>query len=97
MIGVGSGSWLQVLVNSGIRLVLMVGVYLWYGLPLTTSLLLAPLGIIALLGFGMTLSLLLTPLSLLYNDVQQMLGMALTLWFFFICTRFAQKGPSKLH
>jgi lipopolysaccharide transport system permease protein len=73
----------QVLINSGIRLVLMVGVYIWYGLPLTTSLLLAPLGIMALLGFGMTLSLLLTPLALLYNDVEKMLGMGLALWFFF--------------
>ena len=72
----------QVLVNFCIRLVLLVVVFIWFELPLTTSLLLAPLGIIALLGFGMTLGLLLTPLSMLYNDVGGVLGMALGLGFF---------------
>lgn len=72
----------QVLVNFCIRLVLLVVVLIWFELPLTASLLLAPLGVMALLGFGMTLGLLLTPLSMLYNDVQKLLGMALGLWFF---------------
>ncbi|MDX2479878.1 MAG: ABC transporter permease, partial [Desulfuromusa sp.] len=72
----------QVLVNFGVRLILMVIVYLWFGIPLTTSLLLAPLGILALLAFGMMLGLLLTPLSLLYGDVQKMLVMGLSIWFF---------------
>ena len=72
----------QVLVNFGIRLVLLVVIFLWFGLPLTTSLLLAPLGILALIGFGMMLGLLLTPFALLYGDVQRMLTMGLSLWFF---------------
>jgi len=46
------------------------------------SLLLAPLGILALIGFGMMIGLLLTPLSLLYGDVQKMLTMIISLWFF---------------
>ena len=72
----------QVLVNFGIRLLLLVAVFLWYGIPLTTSLLLAPLGIFAMMGFGMMLGLLLTPLSMLYGDVQRLLTMAISLWFF---------------
>jgi lipopolysaccharide transport system permease protein len=72
----------QVLVNFAIRLVLMVAVYLWIGVPLTAALLLAPLGILALMAFGMMLGLLLTPLSLLYGDVQKMLVMGLSIWFF---------------
>lgn len=72
----------QVLVNFGIRLMLLVVVYLWFRLPLTTSLLFAPLGILTLIGFGMMLGLLLTPLALLYGDVQRMLTMAISLWFF---------------
>ena len=72
----------QVLVNFCIRMVLLVVVFIWFELPLTSSLLLAPLGILTLLGFGMTLGLLLTPLSMLYNDVQKLLGMALGIWFF---------------
>ena len=72
----------QVLVNFGIRLILMIAVYLWFSVPLTTTLLLAPVGIMALMLFGMMVGLLLTPLSLLYNDVQKMLVMGLSIWFF---------------
>jgi lipopolysaccharide transport system permease protein len=72
----------QVLVNFGIRLMLMLAVFLWLAVPLTTSLLLAPLGVLALMGFGMMLGLLLIPLSMLYGDVQRLLGMALPILFF---------------
>ena len=72
----------QVLVNFGIRLLLLVVVFIWFKLPLTASLLLAPLGILVLVGFGMMLGLLLIPLSLLYEDVQKLLGMIISLWFF---------------
>lgn len=72
----------QVLLNFTIRLVLMIVVYLWFGVPLSTSLFLAPLGILSLMGFGMMVGLLLTPLSLLYGDVQRMLIMSISIWFF---------------
>jgi len=72
----------QVLVNFSIRLLLMIVVFFWFGLPLTSSLLLAPLGILALIGFGTMVGLLLTPLALLYGDVQRMLVMTISLWFF---------------
>ncbi len=72
----------QVIVNFGIRLVLLVVVFAWFGVPLTWSLLLAPLGIMALIGFGMMIGLLLTPLSLLYGDVQRILAMSIGIWFF---------------
>ncbi len=72
----------QVMVNFGIRLVLMFAVYLWFGVPLTTSILLAPLGILAMMAFGMMISLLLMPLAMLYGDVQRMLVVAVSIWFF---------------
>lgn len=72
----------QVLVNFGIRLILLVAVFLWFGIPLKASLPLAILGVIALIGFGTMIGLLLTPISLLYGDVQKMLVMALSIWFF---------------
>lgn len=72
----------QVLVNFCIRLLLMIVVFFWFGLPLTMTLLLAPLGILALIGLGMMFGLLLTPLALLYGDVQRLLVMAVSLWFF---------------
>ncbi len=72
----------QVLVNFGIRLILLVAVFLWFGLDLKLSLMLAPLAILAMIGFGMMIGLLLTPLSLLYGDVQKFLPMITQLWFF---------------
>jgi lipopolysaccharide transport system permease protein len=72
----------QVLVNFGIRLVLLVAVFVWFGVHLSWSLLLAPLGILAMMAFGMMVGLLLTPLALLYGDVQRMLVMVISLWFF---------------
>lgn len=72
----------QVLVNFCIRLLLLVAVFFWFELPLTLSILLAPMGVLALIGFGMMTGLLLTPLSLLYGDVQRMLTMIIGLWFF---------------
>jgi lipopolysaccharide transport system permease protein len=72
----------QVLVNFGIRLVMLILIFIWFGLPLTTSLLLVPLGILALIGFGMMLGLLLTPLALLYGDVQKLLNLAISMLFF---------------
>jgi len=72
----------QVLVNFGIRLVLLVAVFFWFSVPMTWSLVLAPLGILAMMGFGMMIGLLLTPLALLYGDVQKMLVMIISLWFF---------------
>jgi lipopolysaccharide transport system permease protein len=72
----------QTLVNFCIRLVLMISVYLWFGVPLTASLLLAPVGILAMIAFGTMISLVLMPLALLYGDVEKMLVMALFIWFF---------------
>ncbi len=72
----------QVLVNFAIRLVLLLAVFIWFDISLTWSLLLAPLGILALISFGMMVGLLLTPLALLYGDVQRMLVMVISLWFF---------------
>jgi len=72
----------QVLVNFSIRLLLLIVVFLWFELPLTMSLLLAPLGILGLINFGMMIGLLLTPLALLYGDVERMLVMSISLWFF---------------
>ena len=72
----------QVLVNFGIRILLLIFVFLWFGLPIKASLLFAPLGILALIGFGMMVGLLLTPLALLYGDVQRILTMGISLWFF---------------
>ena len=72
----------QVLVNFLVRAGLLIMVLLWFDMPLSTSLFYAPIGVLALMGFGMMIGLLLLPFSLLYGDVQRLLVMAVSLWFF---------------
>ena len=72
----------QVLFNFGIRLVLLVPVFLWLDMALPVTILLAPLGILALIAFGLSVGVILTPLGLLYGDVGRGLTLATQLWFY---------------
>jgi lipopolysaccharide transport system permease protein len=70
-----------VVFNSLIRLLVLLGVMLWFGVPLTGTLALAPLGLLALVGLGLALGWLVALLGLLYADVAQALAVGLNLWF----------------
>jgi lipopolysaccharide transport system permease protein len=72
----------QVLFNFVIRAALLVPVMWWFKIPLQLSILLAPLGVIALIGLGTMIGLLLTPLGMLYQDVGRVLGFATQGLFF---------------
>jgi len=72
----------EVLFNVIIRFVLVVVVYLWFGLTLPTTAWLAPLGILSLLGLGLVFGLLLAPIGVLYQDVQKTIALFISLWFF---------------
>jgi lipopolysaccharide transport system permease protein len=72
----------QTLFNFAIRALLLVLVLVWYQVPLHSSLLLAPLGVIALIGLGTMIGLLLTPLGMLYQDVGRALGYVTQAMFF---------------
>lgn len=72
----------QVLFSFAIRALLLIAVMIWFRIPLTSGILLFPLGVLALITFGTTLGLLLTPLGMLYQDVGRGLGFATQAWFF---------------
>ena len=72
----------QVLFSFAIRALLLIAVMVWFRVPVSTGILLAPLGVLALIGFGVALGLLLTPLGMLYQDVGRGLGFATQAWFF---------------
>jgi len=72
----------QVLFNFLIRALLLVVVMLWFKVSPHTSLLLAPLGVIALILLGISLGLLLTPIGMLYQDIGRGLGFLTAAWFF---------------
>jgi lipopolysaccharide transport system permease protein len=71
----------QVLFSLAIRLLLLAGVFVWYGLAVPATILLAPLAILTLVGFGFMLGLLLVPLGMLYQDIGRGLTMLLNVWF----------------
>lgn len=70
----------EVLFNFTIRLVLFFAVFLWYRLSLPLSVLLAPVGILALIALGLMFGLLLAPLGMLYQDLEKALPLITTVW-----------------
>ncbi|HVT88801.1 MAG TPA: ABC transporter permease [Tepidisphaeraceae bacterium] len=59
----------DVLFNFAIRLSLLIPVFLYYRISLTSSLLLVPVGVGGLILLGFALGMLITPVGLLYGDV----------------------------
>lgn len=72
----------EVAFNFLIRLVLLAGLLLCYGVSLPSTLWLAPLGFVAVAGLGLMFGLLLTPIGMLYTDVQNGLMVIFSMWFF---------------
>jgi lipopolysaccharide transport system permease protein len=72
----------QVLATFAIKLVLIVALFVWYGMPVGPTALLAPVALMVLLLFGTLVGLLLAPPSLLYQDVARGVTMLVGAWFF---------------
>ena len=72
----------EVVFNLVIRLVLVVGVFVWFQPGLPSTLLLVPLGMLALIGLGMSIGVLLVPLGILYSDVGRAMGLVSGFWMF---------------
>jgi len=72
----------EVLFSFLIRAVPLVAVLAWYRVVPPPTALLAPLGLLALVGAGVAIGLALVPIAVLYQDVEQALGAALSLWIF---------------
>lgn len=72
----------EVLFNFTIRLVLMIIVFIWFHIAVPPTILLAPVGILALMALGLMIGILLTPLGILYRDIERGLLIISSLWFF---------------
>lgn len=70
----------QVIFNFLIQLCLLIPIYLYYGVPLGSGLLFAPLGIAALICMGLALGLFVAPVGLLYTDVGKALSLMGPFW-----------------
>lgn len=72
----------EVLVNFGVKLILIVLLFIWFRMPITWSALLAPLALLQLIALGTFFGLLLAPFGALYQDVPNGLTMFTSLWLF---------------
>jgi lipopolysaccharide transport system permease protein len=66
----------------GIKLILIVGAIIWFGLPVRFTVWLAPLPLCALIALGLGLGLILAPLNALYQDISKALPAVTTFWLF---------------
>ncbi len=66
--------------NFGIKLFLIIGLFIWFKIPVTASIVLAPVALIHLVVLGTGFGLLLSPLGALYNDIQKVLAMIVAPW-----------------
>jgi lipopolysaccharide transport system permease protein len=72
----------EIFFNFGIKLVLIVAIFLWYGMPITWKALLAPLALLELVILGTLIGLFLAPLGALYQDVTYGLTVFTGMWLF---------------
>jgi lipopolysaccharide transport system permease protein len=85
------GGIAEVLFNALIRGALVVSICLFYRMPISGSLLLAPAGVLALMLLGVALGMLMTPLGLLYGDVGR--GVAVLAGFWMLLTPVVYPPP----
>ncbi|MDJ0900405.1 MAG: ABC transporter permease [Xenococcus sp. MO_188.B8] len=72
----------QVGFNFGIKLILIIGLFIWFKMPVTWNIVIAPIGLIHLVMLGTALGLFLAPIANLYNDISRFLGIATGMWLF---------------
>lgn len=72
----------EVFFNFGIKLILIVGLFIFFKMPVSWSVFLAPLGLIQLVILGTLVGLLLAPFGVLYQDVSRGLLIFTGVWLF---------------
>jgi lipopolysaccharide transport system permease protein len=72
----------EVLFNFAIKLILIVGLFIYFRIPFQWSVLLTPVALVHLILLGTLVGTLLSPLGALYQDVSKGLASLLGLWLF---------------
>lgn len=72
----------EVIFNFLIRVILLIGVFIWFQVAIPPTIPFAILGVISLIALGLMFGILLTPLGILYTDVGLGIIMLTQLWFF---------------
>ncbi len=72
----------EVFFNFGIKLILIVGLFIWFQFPVNWSIILAPVALIHLIVLGTFIGLLLAPMGALYQDITKGLTLIIGFWLF---------------
>jgi lipopolysaccharide transport system permease protein len=72
----------EVFFNFAIKLILIVGLFVWFKVPVAWTVILAPVALVHLILLGTLIGTLLSPLGVLYQDVQKGLTMITGFWLF---------------
>ncbi|MEM8805214.1 MAG: ABC transporter permease [Cyanobacteria bacterium P01_G01_bin.38] len=72
----------QVLFNFAFKLLLIIGMFLWFRLPVPWTVVLAPVALIHLVILGTFFGTLLSPLNALYQDFQKGMQLLIGTWLF---------------
>lgn len=72
----------QVFFNFAIKLILIVALFLWYRIPVSWTVILAPVALIHLVMLGTCFGLLLAPIGTLYSDISKALTLIVGFWLF---------------
>ncbi|TVP61453.1 MAG: ABC transporter permease [Nodularia sp. (in: Bacteria)] len=70
----------EVFFNFGIKSILILGLFIWFQIPVTWSILLAPVALIHLVILGTGIGLLLAPIGALYGDIAKAIPLILSPW-----------------
>ncbi|GAX34307.1 ABC transporter permease [Nodularia sp. NIES-3585] len=70
----------EVFFNFGIKLILILGLFIWFQIPVTWNLLLAPVALIHLVILGTGIGLLLAPIGALYGDIAKAIPLIVSPW-----------------
>ncbi|MCD8488354.1 MAG: ABC transporter permease [Desertifilum sp.] len=72
----------EVLFNFSIKLILIVGLFIWFQVPVSWTIIIAPVALIHLILLGTLFGVLLAPLGALYKDVSKGITILTGFWLF---------------
>ena len=72
----------QVFFNFGIKLILIVGLFIAFQMPLHWTVILAPVALIHLVALGTFLGMILAPIGALYQDISKGMTLIVGIWLF---------------
>ena len=72
----------EVFFDFGTKLILIILLFIWFKMPVTLSVILAPVALIHLVALGTFIGLILAPIGTLYQDVSKLISLGSSFWLF---------------